>query len=84
MIKQVNAMETFLSRDEVAELTGRKQRRKQVEQLISMRLPFTLDAFGWPKLLRKTLETDLGIPNRCKSSAPLTINYDKLSSLGNA
>lgn len=77
-------METFLSRDEVAELTGRKQRRKQVEQLIFMRLPFTLDAFGWPKLLRKTLEADLGVPNHCASASPLTINYDKLSSMRNA
>lgn len=84
MIKQVIAMETFLSRDEVAELTGRKQRRKQVEQLIFMRLPFTLDAFGWPKILRKTLEADLGLTKHCADTAPLTINYDKLSSFGNA
>lgn len=75
-------MQIFLSRDEVAELTGRKQRRKQVEQLIFMRMPFTLDAFGWPKILRKTLEADLGSPQHCASKAPLTINYGKLSSLG--
>jgi len=77
-------MQMFLSQVEVAELTGRKQRRKQVEQLIFMRLSFTLDAFGWPKVLRQTIEAELGLSKHCADTAPLTINYDKLSSLGNA
>jgi hypothetical protein len=77
-------MQLFLSQVEVAELTGRKQRRKQVEQLIFMRLPFTLDAFGWPKVLRQTIEAELGLAKHCVDTVPLTINYDKLSSFGKA
>lgn len=61
-------MSTFLSKAEVAELTGRKQRQKQVEQLISMHITFTLDAFGWPKVLRKTIETELGAARAVKLS----------------
>lgn len=53
-------MSLFLSKEEIAELTGRKQRQKQVEQLIVMRITFTLDAFGWPKVLRKSIEAELG------------------------
>ncbi|WP_205994309.1 MULTISPECIES: DUF4224 domain-containing protein [unclassified Pseudoalteromonas] len=59
-------MSTFLSKTEVAELTGRKQRQKQIEQLISMHITFTLDAFGWPKVLRKTIETELGASDSCQ------------------
>ncbi|MFC3031051.1 DUF4224 domain-containing protein [Pseudoalteromonas fenneropenaei] len=50
----------FLNKQEMSELTGRKQRQKQVEQLVSMQILFTLDAFGWPKVLRKTIEAELG------------------------
>ena len=57
---------TFLSKTEVAELTGRKQRQKQIEQLTSMHITFTLDAFGWPKVLRKTIETELGASDSCQ------------------
>lgn len=62
-------MQMFLSQVEVAELTGRKQRRKQVEQLIFMRIPFTLDAFGWPKVLRQTIEAELGLSTHCADTA---------------
>lgn len=53
-------MSLFLSKEEIAELTGRKQRQKQVEQLTAMRITFTLNAFGWPKVLRKSIEAELG------------------------
>ena len=57
---------TFLSKTEVAALTGRKQRQKQIEQLTSLRIIFTLDAVGWPKVLRKTIETELGASDSCQ------------------
>ena len=59
-------MSTFLSQTEVAALTGRKQRQKQIEQLTSLRIIFTLDAVGWPKVLRKTIETELGASDSCQ------------------
>lgn len=72
-------MSLFLSRDEVAELTGRKQRQLQVEQLIRMKIIFTCDAFGWPKVLHKALESELGISNRREDDSPRTINYKNLN-----
>ena len=53
-------MNLFLSKNEVADLTGRKQRQKQLLQLTAMRITFTIDAFGWPKVLRKAIEAELG------------------------
>lgn len=70
---------TFLSKTEVAELTGRKQRQKQIEQLISMHITFTLDAFGWPKVLRKTIETELGATDSCQiKRGGATLSDDEL------
>ncbi|MEJ6475290.1 hypothetical protein [Pseudoalteromonas piscicida] len=31
-----------------------------------MHITFTLDAFGWPKVLRKTIETELGAADSCQ------------------
>ena len=31
-----------------------------------MHITFTLDAFGWPKVLRKTIETELGAGDSCQ------------------
>ncbi len=61
-------MSLFLSKEEIAELTGRKQRQKQVEQLTAMRITFTLDAFGWPKVLRKSIEAELGASSNQRTS----------------
>lgn len=61
-------MSLFLSKEEIAELTGRKQRQKQVEQLTAMRITFTLDAFGWPKVLRKSIEAELGASSKQRTS----------------
>lgn len=75
-------METFLTRDEVAELTGRKQRGKQIEQLSRMKILYIPDALGWPKVLRKTIEEELCIKTRSSSAANKTINYKSLESVG--
>jgi hypothetical protein len=46
----------FLTDDEVVELTGYRQRRKQVEMLKRQRVPFHLNAAGQPKVARAALE----------------------------
>ena len=73
-------MSLFLSKEEIAELTGRKQRQKQVEQLTVMRITFTLDAFGWPKVLRKSIEAELGVnPNQRTSNNSSIFKYTELN-----
>lgn len=46
----------FLTKEEVAILTGRKTKSKQVEQLRKMRLPFWASAIGAPIVARSTIE----------------------------
>lgn len=46
----------FLTKEEVAELTGRKTKSKQVEQLRKMAIPFWLNAVGAPVIARSTIE----------------------------
>lgn len=78
------AMSIFLTRDEVIELTGRKQRLKQIEQLCFLQLPFVLDALGWPKVLRRAVERELDTAASGLNDAPATINYDRLAALKGA
>lgn len=47
---------TFLDKDEVAILTGRKSKLKQVEQLRKMGLPFWINAVGAPIIPRSAIE----------------------------
>lgn len=49
--------ETFLTKEEVSELTGRKNKKKQVEQLRKMGLPFWVNAVGAPIVARSTIES---------------------------
>lgn len=77
-------MSIFLTRDEVIELTGRKQRLKQIEQLCFLQLPFVLDALGWPKVLRRAVERELALTESNASDAPATINYERLAALKGA
>lgn len=39
---------TLLSRIDVTRLTGRKQRKRQIEHLAREGIPYCLDADGWP------------------------------------
>ena len=48
--------DTFLTREEIAELTGRKVKSKRVEQLRKMGLPFWLNAVGAPVIATSTIE----------------------------
>lgn len=49
-------MGMFLSRDELAELTGRKAKAKQVETLRRMGVPFRVNAVGRPVVASAAIE----------------------------
>lgn len=49
----------FLASDEVARLTGYRQKTKQIQQLIKMRIPHELDSWGYPIVLRRAVENRL-------------------------
>ncbi|REL34705.1 DUF4224 domain-containing protein [Thalassotalea euphylliae] len=52
---------TFLSKDEVADLTGVKRKTTQMEQLAKQGIKFVLGRDGHPKVLRKSIEDRLGV-----------------------
>lgn len=49
-------MSTFLSQADVAELTGRKNRKLQADALRKMGLPFWVNAIGKPVVPRAAIE----------------------------
>lgn len=49
-------MSTFLSSEEIADLTDRKTKSKQIDYLRSSGIAFFVSATGHPKVLRSTLE----------------------------
>ncbi len=48
--------ETFLNSDEMKTLTGRKNKRQQIEALRTMGLPFFVNACGKPVVTRIAVE----------------------------
>jgi hypothetical protein len=52
----MNMDDLFLTDDQLARLTGYRQRAKQVEQLRAQRIPFTLDRAGRPRVASTRLE----------------------------
>jgi hypothetical protein len=48
--------DTFLTKEEIAELTGRKYVRLQIEALRKMGLPFFINAIGRPVVARSVIE----------------------------
>ncbi|MET3132900.1 hypothetical protein AAKU55_003181 [Oxalobacteraceae bacterium GrIS 1.11] len=46
----------FLTKEELATLTGRKTKSKQIEQLRKMLLPFWVNAIGAPVVPRSAIE----------------------------
>ena len=56
----------FLTPEEIAELTGRKVKRLQVEQLRTMGIPFFVNAVGRPIVVRSVLEGKKEAPQRPK------------------
>ncbi|NMG32305.1 DUF4224 domain-containing protein [Aromatoleum evansii] len=53
----------FLTEQEVFELTGRKVRRLQIEQLKRMLIPFHVNALGRPVVTRGAIVGGLGDKN---------------------
>ena len=49
-------MSTFLDKDDVAALTGRKTKSKQIEALRKMGLPFWVNAVGKPVVTTSAVE----------------------------
>lgn len=49
-------MSMFLTKDEVADLTGRKIKTKQIEHLRQMRITFWVNANGVPVVPRTAIE----------------------------
>lgn len=47
---------TFLTPDELATLTGRRQRARQIQQLRAMGVAFYVNALGWPVVARRIVE----------------------------
>ena len=56
--------DTFLTRDEVATLTGRRRRALQIAALREQGVPFLVDAMGWPVVVRAA------VVGRASSPAP--------------
>lgn len=52
----MESAETFLSQDELAYLTGRKLKSKQVDVLRRMGIPFFVNARGAPVVTRAAVE----------------------------
>jgi len=51
---------TFLTRDELRELTGAKLRKKQIAWLQRRGWEYELNCLGWPVVLRSTMEGKMG------------------------
>ncbi len=69
-------MDTFLTKDEIKELTGYSYKRRQCQELARMGIKFIVNArFGNPKVLRKELEA-----KACSGAvgAPASIDLDAL------
>jgi hypothetical protein len=56
----------FLTPQDIAELTGRKIKKLQVEQLRKMGIPFYVNAVGRPIVVRSVLEGKKEPPQRPK------------------
>jgi hypothetical protein len=61
----------FLTPEEIAELTGRKVRKLQVEQLRTMGIPFYVNAVGRPVVVRSILENSKAIAPKQKWQSPM-------------
>jgi hypothetical protein len=59
-------MSTFLDNDEIATLTGRKIKSKQIQQLRTMGITFRINATGHPVVTRSTIEANKEPPQQRK------------------
>lgn len=75
-------MSLVLSSEELIEITGRKQRGKQIEQLIQMRIPYELNAIGKPVVIRQWLEARFSNHSSAKQSISARTNLMKRMETG--
>lgn len=75
-------MNFVLSSEELVEITGRKQRRKQVEQLVRMRIPYELNAIGKPIVLRQWIEARFSSQSSAKQNISARTNLIKRMKTG--
>lgn len=61
---------TFLDATEIAELTGRKVKSKQIEALAKMGLPFFVNGIGRPVVTRVAVEGRMSAPVAKKAWTP--------------
>lgn len=61
---------TFLTREEVKELTGAHSRQRQIDTLRLQRVPFFVNAAGWPVVTRSVLSGDRAAPQAAGGWAP--------------
>ena len=61
---------TFLTREEIADLTGYQQRQKQMDWLRREGWPFAVGGDGHPRVLREELQRRLGVVEGAKQPAP--------------
>jgi len=66
----MSASDTFLSRAEVADLTGYRQRGKQIDWLRRAGWPFAVGADDHPRVLRDELVRRLSAPDAPSQPAP--------------
>lgn len=66
---ETEARGLFLNRDELRELTGRRQRLKVIAWLTTSGYRFEVAADGWPRVLRAALEARL-LPQDRRRVAP--------------
>jgi uncharacterized protein DUF4224 len=45
----------FLDREEIVQLTGYRQRAKQIEALVAMRVRFHVPPDGWPRVAKEDI-----------------------------
>ncbi|HJV75459.1 MAG TPA: DUF4224 domain-containing protein [Noviherbaspirillum sp.] len=60
----------FLESSEIAELTGRKIKSKQIETLRKMGLPFWINASGKPVVTRSAIEGKKELPRKKEWDLP--------------
>lgn len=63
-------MSTFLDHNEIATLTGRTQKSKQIEHLRSRGIAYYVDATGHPVVLRSVIEGRASAPASTKGWTP--------------
>ena len=59
--------DTFLSRDDVRQLTGRAHRQPQIDALRNMGVPFFVNAIGWAIVARSAVEGRIPAPTAGES-----------------